>query len=190
MFSQRTFYIVFSGNKVRQLSLCSPNCPSGLFCKHLCFSICQGPPLFLDYLFVTCSFFIIPCKAFLHWSSVISSLFSQAGLLIFLHVFLNIVMDCSCACNMLSLIKCQLSWAPLPFRILSHGIPCTSSLNKLKSALVKSWSILLAFLSPLGSWTPVLHDCYSQGCHWFFFFFSSTSLINSSWLVNSRPSCV
>lgn len=103
--------------------------------------------MFPDYFIVTCPFFTIPCKAFLHWSSVIRSLFSQAGLLIFLHIFLTIVVACSCACNMLSLIKCQLSWAPLPFRTFSRGIPCTSSVNKLKSALLNSQSILCYLLS-------------------------------------------
>ena len=105
--------------------------------------------MFLDYFFVIGPFFPILCKAFLHWSSVISSRFSQAGLLIFLHIFLSIVMHSSCACNVLSLITCQLSWAPLPFRTFLHGIPCTSSLNKLKSSLLKSQSILCYLLSLL-----------------------------------------
>lgn len=41
---------------------------------------------FLYYFFVTCPFFTIPWKAFLHRSSVLGSLFCQADLLIFLHV--------------------------------------------------------------------------------------------------------
>lgn len=103
--------------------------------------------MFLGYSFVTCPFSIL-CKAFSHWSSLFSLLFSEASLLIFLNVFLSIVVDCYCACNMLSLTH-QLSWATLPFRSFSQGIPWTCSLNTVKCALLKSQSIICYLLSSL-----------------------------------------
>lgn len=47
------------------------------------------------------------------------------------------------------------------------------------------YTLLLAFLITSASWTLLCHDCYSQGCHWFF-----ASLVTFSLLVNSGPSCV
>lgn len=78
-----------------------------------------------------------PYSSFLHLKPVRSSLFSQAGLLLYLLSILNIRMDCSCALRRLSLKIKQLSWVSLPSRADSQEILPTSSLNKPKSTCLK-----------------------------------------------------
>lgn len=80
----------------------------------------------------------------LHWSSIMSYLFTWACLPINLLVFLSIGMNSYCSWRMLSLKTCQLSCAPLPFRVASsHGHPPISSLNKPNFALLISMVCLL-----------------------------------------------
>lgn len=64
-----------------------------------------------------------------------------------------------------SLKVCQLFWTPLPFRAVSTGIPVTSFLKKLKSALLKS-SILSLLLSFLTHQMLVTHPQPLLPCCW------------------------
>lgn len=93
--------------------------------------------------------------AFLCWIMVMSSILSQAVFLIHLFVFMNIGMKTS---NSWRMLTCQLSWACLPFRNASHGIPLTSFLNKLKFVHLKGlYSATVLIHSPQD---PELHSHY------------------------------
>lgn len=86
-----------------------------------------------------------------------SFLLGQACLLIHLLDFLCIGMDNSFTWMILSLRICKLFWVPLLLGAPSHGIPSTSSQNKLKSALIKFrvCNLLLSFLGILNSYFMV-----------------------------------
>lgn len=116
------------------------------------------------FLFGSLSLLPPPYFSFLHLKSVRSSLFSQAGLLLYLFSFLNIRMDCSCALRRLSLKTKQLSWVSLPSRADSPEILPTSSLNKPKSTLLKSWVIIAfpSFLRFLNHHPMILQPSHPQ----------------------------
>lgn len=103
----------------------------------------------------------------LHWSAVISSLFSQASLLIYLFCWVS-GGGTVCMIGGLSLkICCLLSWAPLPFRAASHGILPTGSLNKPESVSQNPGSgFCCSFSSYTLSWTWLFPGHYHCGNHW------------------------
>lgn len=112
-----------------------------------------------------------------------SFLLGQAGLLIHLLDFLCIGIDNSFTWTILSLRMGKLFWVPLFFGAPSHGIPSTSSQNKLKSAVLKFrvCNLLLSFLRVLNSYFMVttakaITDYYISA--------------SSALLVNSRCSYV
>lgn len=109
------------------------------FLAHLCFHLLYDP--------------------FLHWRTTTSILLTQRSLLMSacLSEYQKELFFClGNAWEHVSLKACQLFWTPLPFRAVSTGIPLTSFLNKLKSALLKSniCSLLLSFLTPCRSSHP------------------------------------
>lgn len=95
----------------------------------------------LNSFFVACPCFHLVCAAFLCWTSIMCSQFSQTDLLVFLLLFPSMRMAHSYAWRMLLSQTCQLSRAPLPTRAALHGIPRSHEQTAVQD-------LLLSFKSP------------------------------------------
>lgn len=111
------------------------------------------------------------------------SFLCQTDILVCLRGFLSVVVNRYCAWGCSPQKPTNLTCDPLLFRVDSHGIPVTSSLNDLKSALLKPGvsALLLTFLGnfPQKS-TPLFHgQCSITYCPFALLGSSSTCVTRS-----------